>query len=74
MLYDLGSTVSLMKLKYLKDDALIYDNKIAHTGITEHKIHALGKIYAIINVDGHTIKHAFYVIKDDTPITNITAF
>jgi len=56
MLYDSGSTVSLMKLKYLKDDALIYDNKIALTGITGHKVHMLRKIYATINVDGYTIK------------------
>jgi len=68
MLYDSGSTVLLIKLKYLKDDALIYENKIALTGITGHKVHMLGKIYAIINVDGYTIKHAFYVIRDDTPI------
>jgi len=57
-----------MKFKKLKDDALIYDDKIALIGITGHKIHILGKVYATINVDGHTIKHAFYVIKDDTPI------
>jgi len=68
MLYDSGSTISLMKLKKLKDDALIYENKIAFTGITGHEIHTLGKVYATINVDGHTIKHAFYVINDDTPI------
>jgi len=68
LLYDSGSTISLIKLKNLKDDALIYENKIALTGITGHKIHTLGKIYATINADEHTIKHAFYVIKDDTPI------
>jgi len=68
MLYDSGSTISLMKLRKLKDDALIYENKIALTGITGHRIHTLGKVYATINVDGHTIKHAFYVIRDDTPI------
>jgi len=68
MLYDSGSTISLMKLKHLKDDALIYENKIALTGITGHKIHTLGKVYATINVDEHPIKHAFHVIKDDTPI------
>jgi len=28
----------------------------------------LGKVYATINVDGHTIKHAFHVIRDETPI------
>jgi len=68
MLYDSGSTISLMKLKNLKDDALVYEDKIALTGITGHKIHTLGKVYATINVAEHTVKHAFYVIKDDTPI------
>jgi len=68
MLYDSGSIISLMKLKKLKDDTLIYKNKIALTGITGHKIHSLGKVYATINVDGHTIKHAFYVIKNDTTL------
>jgi len=68
MLYDSGSTISLMKLKTLKDDALIYENKIALTGIIGHKIYTLGKFHATINVDGHTIKHVFYVVKDDFPI------
>jgi len=62
LLYD--STISLMKLKYLKDDPLIYENKIALTGITGHKIHTLGKVYATINMYEHIIKHAFYVIGD----------
>jgi len=51
MLYDSGSIISLMKLEKLKDDAIIYENKIALTGITGHKIHTLGKVYATINVD-----------------------
>jgi len=62
MLYDSDLTVSLIKLKYLKDDALIYENKIA-LGITGHKIHTLGKIYATINVNGYTIKH-MYILRD----------
>jgi len=37
MLYDSGSTVSLIKLRNLKDNALIYENKIALTGITGHR-------------------------------------
>jgi len=46
MLYDSGSTISLIKLRQLKDDALIYENKIALTGITGHKVHTIGKTYA----------------------------
>jgi len=68
MLYDSGSTISLIKLKQLKDDALIYEDKIALTGITGHKIHTIGKIYATIELDGRRLKHAFYVVGDDTPI------
>jgi len=68
MLYDSGSTISLIKLKQLRDDALIYENKIALTGITGHKIYTIGKMYATIELDGRRLKHAFYVIGDDTPI------
>lgn len=68
MLYDFGSTISLIKLKHLKDDTLIYEEKIALIGISGHKIYTLGKMYATITLNKHTIKHAFYVIKDDTAI------
>jgi len=37
MLYDSGSTISLIKLKHLKDDTLIYEKKIALIGITDIK-------------------------------------
>jgi len=47
MLYDSGSTISLIKLRQLRDDALIYENK---------------------KLDGRRLKHAFYVVGDDTPI------
>jgi len=68
MLYDSGSTISLIKLKQLRDDALIYEDKIALTGITGHKIHTIGKTYVTIELDGRRLKHAFYVVGDDTPI------
>jgi len=66
MLYD--STISLVKLRQLKDDALIYENKIALTGITGHKVYTIGKTYATIELGGRRLKHAFCVIGDDTPI------
>src|SRR5436190_7485927 len=68
MLCDSGSSISLIKLKHLKDDTLIYDEKIALTGITGHKIHALGKAYLTLKWNKNKIKHTFYVVKDDTPI------
>jgi len=68
MLYDSGSTISLIKLRQLKDDALIYEKRIALTGITGHKVHTIGKTYATIKLGGRRLKHAFYVVSDDTPI------
>jgi len=68
MLYDSGSTISLIKLRQLKDDVLIYDKRIALTGITEHKVYTIGKTYATIELGGRRLKHAFYVVDDHTPI------
>jgi len=68
MLYNSGSTISLIKLKQLRDDALIYENKIALIGITGHKVYTIGKMHATIELDSRRLKHAFYVIGDDTPI------
>jgi len=68
MLYDSGSTISLIKLRQLRDDALIYERKIALTGITGHKIYTIGKTYTTIKLNGRRLKHAFYVVGDDTPI------
>ncbi|KAL6417838.1 hypothetical protein ACFW04_012495 [Cataglyphis niger] len=44
MLYESGSTISLIKLKHLKDDTPIQKEKIALTGVTGHKIYTIGKI------------------------------
>jgi len=50
MLYD--SIISLIKqLKQLRNDALIYEDKIALTEITEHKVYIIGKMYATIELD-----------------------
>jgi len=68
MLYDSGSTISLIELKQLRDDALIYKNKIALTGITGHKVCTIGKMYTTIELDGRRLKYAFYVVGDDTSI------
>ncbi|KAM0727545.1 Retrovirus-related Pol polyprotein from transposon 412 [Formica fusca] len=68
MLYVSGSTISLIKLKHLKDDTLIHEGKIALTGITGHKVHTIGKMYATIKIENHKVKHAFYVVRDDIPI------
>jgi len=54
-------------LKQLRNDTLIYEDKIALTGITGHKVYTIGKMYATIELDGHRLNHAFYIIGDDTP-------
>jgi len=56
-MYDSGSTISLIKLKHLKDKTLIYEKKIALIGISGHKIYTLGKMYATIKINKHKIKH-----------------
>ncbi|KAL6416872.1 hypothetical protein ACFW04_014791 [Cataglyphis niger] len=66
MLYDSGSTISLIKLKHLKDDTPIQEEKIALTGVTGHKIYTVGKMYGTIRIN--KVKHAFYVVRDDIPI------
>ena len=62
MLYDSGSTISLINLSSIKDEALIYEKQIALTGITGHKINTLGKMRATIQLGENKIKHTFYVI------------
>lgn len=68
MLYDSGSTISLIKLKLLKDEVPVYENKIALTGVIGHQIHTFGKMYATIKMGDQEIKHPIYVVKDDFPI------
>ncbi len=68
MLYDSGSIVSLIKLKNLKGNALIYEDKITLTGITGHHVHTIGRVHTTIKIDNQKRKHTLYVIKDDTPI------
>ena len=68
VLCDSGSAISLIKLKYLKDDTPVHPEKIALIGITGDKLYTLGKAYLTIKTDEFKLKHAFYVIRDDTPI------
>jgi len=39
-------------LKQLRDDAIIYKDKIALTGIIGHKVYTIGKKFATIKLDG----------------------
>jgi len=63
MLYDSGSTISLIKLKNLKDDTLIYDDKVMLTGVTGHQIQTIGKMHATIKLNQQKLKHLIYVVR-----------
>ena len=56
MLYDSGATISLIKVKHLKGETVIYKDKITLIGITGHKARTIGKIYATIDLDDRKIK------------------
>ncbi|KAL6433642.1 hypothetical protein ACFW04_006622 [Cataglyphis niger] len=64
MLYDSGSTISLIKLKHLKDDTTIQEEKIALTGVTGHKIYTVGKMYGTIRINN----------QKETPTLNLHPF
>lgn len=68
MLFDTGATISLIKLKHLKDDTPIYPEKITLMGITGHKARTIGKIHARIDIGNRKIKHTIYVVKDNFPM------
>jgi len=68
MLYDFGSAILLIKLKYLKDETPAYGEKVTLTGVTGHQMQTVGKIYATIKLNTRKLKHAIYVISDDFPI------
>jgi len=62
---DTGATVSLLKLKMLKDNTRIYEEKIKLTRITGHSITTIEKTYATILLMNKTIKHPIYIVKDE---------
>lgn len=68
MLIDTGATMSLIKLSKLKDDAMIYNDKITIIGATGHKADTIGVIRATIPLKTRNVKHKIYVVKGDFPI------
>jgi len=42
----------------------MHEEHMILTGITEHKIHTIGKIRATIPLRNRKIRHTFYVMKD----------
>jgi hypothetical protein len=67
MLYDSGSTISLIKLKYLKDDTPIYQDRVMFTRVMGHQIQTIGKIHATIKLKSHKLEHAIYVVRYEFP-------
>ncbi|XP_029659455.1 uncharacterized protein LOC115233278 [Formica exsecta] len=68
LLFDTGAAISLIKVKHLKGETLIKEEKITLTGVTGHKICTIGKFKATITLEKRRIKHTMYVVKDDFPI------
>jgi len=68
MLYDSDMIDNFFNQIKKSNSALIYEEKIALTGISGHKVYTLGKMYATIKINNHKIKHAFYIIKDDVAV------
>jgi len=67
-LFDTGATISLIKLKTLKNEAVIHEEKIKLTGITGHSLETIEKAYLHVKLNNGKIRHPVYVIKDDTPL------
>ncbi|XP_071627755.1 uncharacterized protein [Temnothorax longispinosus] len=68
LLFDTGAAVSIIKVKHLKGETMIEEDKMALTGVTGHKAHTIGKFTATIDLKDRKIKHTIYVVKDDFPI------
>jgi len=65
---DTEATLTLIKLRNLKDDTPMREERMVLTGITGHKIHTIGKIRATIPLRDRKIRHTIYVVMDDFPI------
>ncbi|XP_071631814.1 uncharacterized protein [Temnothorax longispinosus] len=68
LLFDTGAAVLIIKVKHLKGETMIEEDKMALTGATGHKAHTIGKFTATIDLRDRKIKHTIYVVKDDFPI------
>ncbi|XP_011701465.1 PREDICTED: uncharacterized protein LOC105458100, partial [Wasmannia auropunctata] len=68
LLFDTGATLTLMKLKYVKDDTPLREDRMTLTGVTGHKIQTIGKIRATIPIGDRKVRHTVFIVRDDFPI------
>ena len=55
-LFDTGATVTFVKLRNLRGETLIYENKITLAGVIGHEIAVIGKITATILLNEHQVQ------------------
>lgn len=71
-LLDTGADVSLIKLKYLKDETPCFENyRITLKGIDHNisnPIKTICYVYLDIEINNHLINHCFHVVPDNFPI------
>jgi len=68
MLVDTGATITLMKIKHLKGETLIYDEKVTLIGATGQTTDTLGVIKARIPLGNKLIKHKVHIVEDNFSI------
>jgi len=70
MLVDTGAIIMLMKIKHLKGDKLIYDEKVTLIDATGQTTDTLGVIKVSVPLGNKLIRHKIYIVKDDFSIRN----
>lgn len=67
---DTGAEISLLKVSYLDDDAIVYPNqKICIKGITSESLETLGVCPSVLELtDVHHIKQNFQIVSHNFPI------
>jgi len=57
---DTGATLTLIKLRNLKNETPMREERMILIGVTEHKIYIIGKINATIALRNRRIRHTIY--------------
>jgi len=64
--------LTLIKLRNLKDETMMREERMVLIGVTGHKIYTASKIRAMISLRNQKIHHTIYVMKDDFPSDDIS--
>jgi len=64
---DTGATITLIKLRNLKEEISLREERIVLTKVTGHKIHSIGKIRTMISLRYRRIR-IICVVKNNFPI------